>query len=554
MNDIIETRVFQERWLKDGIGEDYKLWMPHGEVSRRRPTRVFIESPSGTGKTSFVFDPLLPHAAAKGRSILYLGVRASLDGQTERARSLGWKQKAVQTGGGAVFSCPDSPAVITLLSYQEVLAFGGTLSSYAYIVFDDVHCLVEDSLFNAHTGSVLQKILTGAPDAAWIFLSSSMESVSAVLHRWTDRILPSNYADNDLSRKLLQQHCLTYRNELRRSAYRPVFFRGEAALLRAVSQTPKEEKWLIFVSSVQQGKELQRRTGTAAGRSAAFFSSQNKTGKRWSQLLQEQRFPQDVLITTRVLGSGGAVCDRSVRHIALPFCGKTEFLQMLGRCRLGPDDTVQLCIEVPAIQKINTLLALVRRKTVAIERTRRCPPREKTALLQQMWEEGRQEINSLFYISRSGELTVNELAEEKLRQLEAFYSNLAGRYRESGCYERQVLSWLGLDGEAPRYLGEVAPDGLPGFLAHCAGRRCEPEDCESFYQEFQRLFAQECFARFGADSPQASAARAIRKGTTQRKATVNRQLRLLALPYELKKERNGWVLHAVPCGGDASDK
>ena len=34
----------------------------------------------------------------------------------------------------------------------------------------------------------------------------------------------------------------------------------------------------------------------------------------------------------------------------------------------------------------------------------------------------------------------------------------------------------------------------------------------------------------------------IKKGKEQRKATVNRSLEALGLPYKVKKERNCWVL------------
>lgn len=542
MDESLAVRSFQTRWLADGIGEDYKSWTPHGEVARRRPTRVFIESPSGSGKTAFVFDVLLPYAMSRGRSILYIGSRASLITQAERAARCGLQQRPQQADGALTFPYPASSACITLLGYQDILSVREGFSSYAYIIFDDAHFFVEDALFNARTGIALQTVLTGANDAVWVFLSSSLESVEAVLRQRADEILPSNYADNELSRRLLQQHCLTYRNTIRQGTCHPAFFRSSDDLLRAVAQTPREEKWLIFVSSVQQGKSLQRRIPAKAGRSAAFLSADSKNGRRWDTLVHEQRFTQDVLITTRVLDSGGIIADPAVTHVALPFCSKVEFLQMLGRRRLDTADSIRLYIEVPTIQKVNTLLALTRRKAAAIARVKRCPPQEKTALLQQMWDDGRQEINCLFYISRTGELTANDLAEEKLRQLETFYVSLAAHYREGGCYERQVLSWLGMENKQPRYLGEVAPGGINGFLSHCAGKFLRQEDCEPFYQEFQRLFAQECQSRFPPDSDEALAARSIRKGVTQRKATVNRQLRLLSLPYELKKEHNCWVL------------
>jgi hypothetical protein len=42
------------------------------------------------------------------------------------------------------------------------------------------------------------------------------------------------------------------------------------------------------------------------------------------------------------------------------------------------------------------------------------------------------------------------------------------------------------------------------------------------------------------------AALAIRKGNTQRKATINRSLNFLELPYKLDKKNNCWILHKLP--------
>ena len=54
----MEVRTFCERWLVNGIEEDYKNWLPRGVVSRQKASRIFIESPTGTGKSSFVLDNL----------------------------------------------------------------------------------------------------------------------------------------------------------------------------------------------------------------------------------------------------------------------------------------------------------------------------------------------------------------------------------------------------------------------------------------------------------------------------------------------------------------
>ena len=42
------------RYISEGIGDDYKTWKT--AIAGKQASRVFIESPTGSGKTSFIID------------------------------------------------------------------------------------------------------------------------------------------------------------------------------------------------------------------------------------------------------------------------------------------------------------------------------------------------------------------------------------------------------------------------------------------------------------------------------------------------------------------
>ena len=75
------VRSFCERWLVNGIQEDYKNWLPRGVEGHQKASRIFIESPTGTGKSSFVLNKLFPFAAENNYNVLYLTNRSALNQQ-----------------------------------------------------------------------------------------------------------------------------------------------------------------------------------------------------------------------------------------------------------------------------------------------------------------------------------------------------------------------------------------------------------------------------------------------------------------------------------------
>lgn len=544
--DKMGIKEFSERWLVNGIEEDYKNWLPRGVERHQKASRIFIESPTGTGKSSFVLDKLFPFAAEKNYNILYLANRSALNQQIRNAVARKLKVKEKIKKDEATFYLPESFCCLTVINYQAIsldsTALETFLSDYAYIVFDEAHFFVEDSLFNAKTGLLLKSVLDASPDAVWIFLSATLDGSEELLLAAADKIQPNNLIDANLNKLVLRDHRIVYKNNYQSAVYTPSFFRGIDDLMPVINRTVGE-KWLIFVSSIQRGKALQQRIKKETGRKAVFLSSENKAGKRWEMLSAEERYDEDVLIATKVLDNGVNIRDEDVRHIVIPFCDRTEFMQMLGRRRTHEGERVCLYVEVPTIQKINTLRHGVETKRKAINGVNGCAPNKKKALLAKMWEAGRKDINSLFYINKAGNLTSNFLAEEKLKQLSDFYGTLAVRYKEGACYEKTVLTWIKMEDSEPVYLGQTASEDIIGFLSRWEGEKIQMVEWENFYREFERLYNQECRNRFPIDSAEYQKAVSVRKAPPRRKSTVNRQMQILGLPYKLNKENNCWVLY-----------
>jgi superfamily II DNA or RNA helicase len=63
------------KYISDAVGEEYKQWKP-GDI-------VFLSSPTGSGKTTFVLKVLLPALASVNGKMLYLVNRSILKRQME---------------------------------------------------------------------------------------------------------------------------------------------------------------------------------------------------------------------------------------------------------------------------------------------------------------------------------------------------------------------------------------------------------------------------------------------------------------------------------------
>lgn len=546
-NDKEREVLFCERWLADGIEDDYRDWLPFGVVRRRKASRIFIESPTGTGKSTLILDRVFRFVAENGYNILYLANRSVLKQQVRNAAARKWRQRGIARKDEASFYYPDSFCYITILSYQAMPlnreALAGLLSDYAYIVLDEAHFFIEDALFNAKTGRILEEILNTARNSALIFLSATMDGSEALLRKAVREIQPSNEVDDTLNELAIRKHCVVYRNAYQNAVYKPLFFRDYDELLPAIRRTVGE-KWLIFASSIQKGQAMQQRIKRETGRKTMFLSSKNKSGRGWEKLAVEERFEQEILITTKVLDNGVNILDKSVKHVVIPFCDQTEFVQMLGRRRAEKGESICLYVEVPTIQKINTLKHGVEIKRRAIHRVKNCLPEKRNTLLGEMWEAGRKDINSLFYVDvSSGKLVANELAVIKLKQLSDFYGMLAAHYKEGACYEKTVLQWIKMEGSELHYIGQVLADDMQGFLAHYVGVRILQPEWEGVYRKFEQMYEQECRKRFSTDSEEYQEAFSIRKAPSRRKSTINHQIQMLGLPYELKKEKNGWIVY-----------
>ena len=393
------------RWIQEAIGEDYKQW--HTYRQGQPASRVFIESPTGTGKTTFMLDVLLPFAIANKKSILYLGNRLTLIKQVKseflkrypNVTPITYKNQTgyMWTWDNSVAFDIDSTSRFAIINYQ---AFSGYLKknlcdvpkpqmgyfSYDYVIFDEAHFFLEDSLFNPLTAYIAYNVLPYFSASVFIFMSATIrESIHAL--DWVLELSRPTHPAQDV-------HNMLHRDEKNAWIYINRFKKADYVLKRYFSHDEIMEKirsekgkWVIFVSSKKNGEDLKFRIERETEKRVFLFTAKEKGKKAAKDLVKREKTDYDVLIATKVIDNGINIKDAEVLHIVLPFCYETDFIQMLGRLRLNDTSQATLYIDAPSINSIRTRIHEIDKKQKTIFRALQCiqVTEKETAYLSQLW-------------------------------------------------------------------------------------------------------------------------------------------------------------------------
>lgn len=321
---------------------------------------------------------------------------------------------------------------ITILRYQSAgyLKYFKPLSR-CLLIMDEVHYFLSDSLFNSNT-RFLKDLIDKYQNAIRVYMTATPDGIRNVLmdyeFRHADR---HNFGyqggsgkkkkeryDNygitlfPMSYDRLPRHPLTHlpiipgmRNftELHipanYDAYSCYYFHNYEEIIQQIVNHSPAEKWLLFVNRISEGNSIREKL-KAHHIICDFLHAKNKTTKIWKELLHNHKFPQQVLIVTKVLDNGFSLTgDPNLKHVVLPFADQTTIQQMIGRRRLDPDknETVNLYFEIPSRLEVHSQFLHYGKMLQAIHAYHK----NGSSILPVLWTKQDKAINNLFYISNS---------------------------------------------------------------------------------------------------------------------------------------------------------
>jgi len=146
----------------------------------------------------------------------------------------------------------------------------------------------------------------------------------------------------------VKAHCNVYSSKPDYSYIDPVYFHKNQNIVDAILCSDKTEKWIIFVTNENDGKDFMARL-SGKDVTAVFIDAEDKDNpqtiskEEYRNIVTGEKFTTRVLITTSALDNGINICDKDVKNIVIFSLNATTFLQMLGRKRLSEkDDRVRL--------------------------------------------------------------------------------------------------------------------------------------------------------------------------------------------------------------------
>lgn len=333
----------------------------------RAGEQVFISAGTGRGKNTFIKNELLKHC--RNQKVVIFENRQSLMQQQiidiiSEIDPEVLKYNDISKDNMVVFGAYKN---IMIISYQCAALkcmlkdgrFLNFCSQARYLVFDEAHYILDDANFNKGISFFAQTFLVNFfPNATKIFMSGTMEEIYEYIQRINrfpgsplditdDKFLENNLAYGmlrDFDSNLRFNYVFSLPTDY--SYIQPYKYKTIDDICSQIAQTPIDEKWLIFVKSINEGVMLKLCLQGICNNSVYFLNAENKNDDEnaeiYNQLIRECRFDCRVLIATTVIYNGINVKDDNVKHIVVPFAPMSVVKQLLGRKRVSENETVKV--------------------------------------------------------------------------------------------------------------------------------------------------------------------------------------------------------------------
>lgn len=403
-------------WVTDIIGEDYKKWNMEDRHIMNNRNNVFIETQTGTGKTKFIIDKIVPLVNQSIRNkrklnLLIVCNRINLKRQVklellksnldlyefDKDIKKICNSDNTENNIKETFQILDKLSKITngitVMSYQqlgEIIYYNNfycnqhknNLNFFDFIVFDECHFMLSDLEFNTKCNLIFNElVLKEYSNSFRIFLSATLyELKNAIdfnarlensrgearknncnfnIYTFFNQYISLNHTNNFKEKTNLNNE---YEFSTGRDySYLDVkYFKNIEDIIIILKNhfSANKDKWLIFVSKIKDAQYIKERLKSEKISIEIFKSGSNT--KEAENIVHNSSFKCDVLISTKVLDNGINLKDKSIRNLVVMELDKTTFIQEIGRIR----------VDIKNPHKINLFIPMKNKKTFSFLKRR----------------------------------------------------------------------------------------------------------------------------------------------------------------------------------------
>lgn len=292
--------------------DEIKTWKS-GEV-------ISIKAGTGAGKSYFIKNILYAFAKANNKRILFLIHRKNCVNQFEQEII---KDKKTD--------------IIKIMTYQKIETSElknnkFDLSKYQYIVSDEFHYFMSDASFNKTTDISLNRILENK-NAVKIFMSATGDFVKGYINL-VKNINIKNY-ELDINYKFIRKLS---------------FFNNDKTMDNFIAECiQKGDKGIFFVESAEKAYKLYSKyvdncLFNCSSSNIDYYKYVDK--EKINEMLNNERFEENVLITTTCMDAGVNIKDTDLLHAVCDVKDTGTLIQCIGRKRIqNEDDRIYLYIK-----------------------------------------------------------------------------------------------------------------------------------------------------------------------------------------------------------------
>ena len=498
--------------IKEALEEEVPYW--------RYWKAILIDAPPGRGKTSFVYEVLIPLAIKMNRNVLLVANRNALSLQMkldvmeligsplrDRLTDLGIRETDI-FGSVGIASYHSLPRFLNDPENED------WLDNVEYVVADECHYFASDSSFNDLTEWHLKLITKHFKRAIRVYMTGTSWDV---LRPIADAEMAIKYDKERACKVHLDREIIRYHWEQDHSHVDLRFFRDLEEIKQLILGNPNE-KYMIFVDSRDSGRAL----ADALGKNrATYLDAESKGTKEMTKLLKEQTFDRQVLVTTKVLDCGINLWDNRLRHIVTVTDDRVSMLQMLGRKRRKPGERVNLYVCDMDLKLIAKRYRDGQELLAALREYQEGDTEVHHQMARSCWRSEDRKYRIYFRIT-DWSIVPNEVAFWALRRKDYFYRKLLEGHTT---FRDEVCKWLGKAQEPEK----IPDDELNMFFEDHLGQELSEEEIVTV----RKLIVKTAVAK-GYLEPQPT------RVATLGQEALNNRLSKVESPYRFEKKR--WVI------------